>query len=132
MLPGMCVTLAHRCRRGRPPNHPTEPLTTGIANGRYGPRLCENSNDRAPVYKFQSIFGRFPPLQVRRSEKVCFRCAVFRQFPSFTQPGPIADLVCLDGKVGPCAGFRTPAMTSPATRSETGVRKAPRHEIAGE
>src|SRR5215470_15651759 len=31
-----------------------------------------------------------------------------------------------------CAGFRTPAMTRPATRSETGVGKAPRHEIAGE
>src|SRR6516162_1790114 len=45
--------------------------------------LCENSNDRAPVYKFQSIFGRFPPLQARRSEKVRFRCAVFRQFRSF-------------------------------------------------
>ena len=34
------------------------------------PRLCENSNDRAPVYKFQSIFGPFPPLQARRNEKV--------------------------------------------------------------
>ena len=31
-----------------------------------------------------------------------------------------------------CAGFRTPAMTRPATGSETGVGKAPRHEIAGE
>src|SRR5215472_11841237 len=30
-----------------------------------------------------------------------------------------------------CAGFRTPAMTRLATRSETGVGKAPRHEIAG-
>jgi DNA-binding CsgD family transcriptional regulator len=35
-------------------------------------------------------------------------------------------------KVGFCAGFRTPAITRPATRSETGVGKAPRHEIAGE
>src|SRR6516225_10189985 len=31
-----------------------------------------------------------------------------------------------------CAGFRTPAMRRSATRSETGVGKAPRHEIAGE
>jgi hypothetical protein len=31
-----------------------------------------------------------------------------------------------------CARFRTPAMTRPATGSETGVGKAPRHEIAGE
>src|SRR5215472_8388290 len=30
-----------------------------------------------------------------------------------------------------CAGFRTPAMRWPATGSETGVGKAPRHEIAG-
>jgi hypothetical protein len=45
--------------------------------------LCENSDDRAPVYKFQSIFSRFPPLQARRSEKVRSRCAVFRQFRSF-------------------------------------------------
>jgi hypothetical protein len=37
----------------------------------------------AAVYKFQSIFGRFPPLQARRSEKVRSRCADFRQFPSF-------------------------------------------------
>src|SRR6516162_11790178 len=50
---------------------------------RYGSRLCENSNDRASVYKLQSIFGRFPPLQARRSEKVRFRCDVFGQFPSF-------------------------------------------------
>src|SRR5262252_2706616 len=30
------VTLAHRCRRGRPPHHPTVPLPTDIATGGYG------------------------------------------------------------------------------------------------
>ena len=30
-----------------------------------------------------------------------------------------------------CVGFRTPAITSPATSSVAGVGKAPRHEIAG-
>src|SRR6516164_2425506 len=47
------------------------------------PSLCENSNDRQQSIKFQSIFGRFPPLQAWRSEKVRFRSDVFRQFPSF-------------------------------------------------
>ena len=58
------------------------------ANGRCGSRLCESSKRSAPVYKFQSIFGRFPPLQGWRSEKVRFRCAVFRQFPSFHTGAP--------------------------------------------
>ena len=31
-----------------------------------------------------------------------------------------------------CAGFRTAAMTRSATGWETGVGKAPRHEIAGD
>src|SRR6516225_7563381 len=45
---------------------------------------CVKTLERsAAVYKFQSIFGRFPPLQARRSEKVRSKCAVFRQFPSF-------------------------------------------------
>src|SRR5262249_3319015 len=47
-------------------------------------RLCENSNDRAAVSKFQSIFGRFPPLQARQSEKVRFRCAVFQTITEFS------------------------------------------------
>src|SRR5580704_6874456 len=33
--------------------------------------------------------------------------------------------------VGSCAGFRTPAATSYPRAPEAGVRKAPRHEIAG-
>ena len=36
------------------------------------------------------------------------------------------------GYVYGCAGFGTPAITTPATSSEAGVGKAPRHEIAGE
>jgi hypothetical protein len=38
----------------------------------------------------------------------------------------------LEVKVRKCAGFRTAAMTWPATGWETGVGKAPRHEIAGD
>src|SRR6516162_10915655 len=38
----------------------------------------------------------------------------------------------LVANVGCCAGFPTPAMTRSATRWETGVGKAPRHEIAVE
>ena len=48
-----------------------------------GPGCVKTLERSAAVYKFQSIFGRFPPLQARRSEKVRSRCAVFRQFPSF-------------------------------------------------
>src|SRR5260370_19227077 len=33
--------------------------------------------------------------------------------------------------VGLCAGFRTPAVTKPPHARAAGVRKAPRHEIAG-
>jgi hypothetical protein len=33
--------------------------------------------------------------------------------------------------VGSCAGFRTPAVTSPLDASAAGVGKAPRHEIGG-
>jgi hypothetical protein len=52
-------------------------------NVAFRPRPCENSTHRAAVYEFQSVFGRFRPLQGRRSAKIRSRCAVFRQFPSF-------------------------------------------------
>ena len=39
-------------------------------NGSFGPRPCENSNDRAAVYEFQSVFDRFRPLQARWSAKI--------------------------------------------------------------
>ena len=48
-----------------------------------GPGCVKTLERPAAVYKFQSIFGRFSPLQARRSEKVRSRCAVFGQFPSF-------------------------------------------------
>ena len=59
------------------------PSVERLATGGFRPRLCENSNDRRQSINFSLFFGRFPPLQARRSEKVRFRCAVFRQFPSF-------------------------------------------------
>ena len=59
------------------------PSVERLATGGFRPRLCENSNDRRQSINFSLFFGRFPPLQARRSEKVRFRCDVFRQFPSF-------------------------------------------------
>src|SRR6516165_2724309 len=43
---------------------------------------------------------------------------------------PLRTLNLGGGNGSSCAGFRTPAMMRPATSSEAGVRKAPRHEIA--
>src|SRR3984893_15763454 len=48
-----------------------------------GSRPCENSSDRAAVYEFQPVFGRFRPLQALQRAKTRSRCAVCRQFPSF-------------------------------------------------
>src|SRR5215469_10567349 len=45
---------------GRPLHHPLLPMYAREETDRNRPRLCENSNDRAPVYKFQSIVGPFP------------------------------------------------------------------------
>ena len=48
-------------------------------------RLCGNSNDRAAVYEFQSILGRFRPSQARRGEKIRPRCAFSGNLRVFTQ-----------------------------------------------
>ena len=45
--------------------------------------------------------------------------------------GTRRDLEPVHAKVRSCAGFRTPAVTSPQRARAAGVRKAPRHEIAG-
>jgi hypothetical protein len=66
------VSELHRQQRGRHREADARrgaALVSGMEDGSR-PRLCENSIDRAPVYKFQSIFGPFPPLQARRNEKV--------------------------------------------------------------
>src|ERR1700720_3962343 len=44
---------------------------------------------------------------------------------------PYRNGVCCNALVRFCAGFRTPATTSYPRAPEAGVRKAPRHEIAG-
>jgi hypothetical protein len=59
------------------------------ANGSFGSRLCENSNDRAPVYKFQSIFGPFPPLRLGRTKKFAPDAPFSDNFRVFTQAGSI-------------------------------------------
>jgi hypothetical protein len=42
----------------------------------------------------------------------------------------LCDGNCADSFVALCAGFWTPAMTSPPPADAAGVQKAPRHEIA--
>ena len=64
----------------------------GPGPSHFDPGCVKTLERSAAVYKFQSIFDRFPPLQAQRSEKIRSRCAVFRIFPSFhtawTHSGP--------------------------------------------
>ena len=57
--------------------------SAGEPSFRFGSRLCENSNDRRQSINFSRFVGHSPPVEARRSVKVRFRWAVFRQFPSF-------------------------------------------------
>jgi hypothetical protein len=54
------------------------------ANGGLGSRLCVNSNDRAPVYKFQSIFGRFPPFTSSAKRKSSLQMRRFQTISEFS------------------------------------------------
>ena len=51
------------------------PIFMHRAEWRERVRLCENSNDRAPVYKFQSVFRPFPPItgSVERKSSLLMR-----------------------------------------------------------
>ena len=46
-------------------------------------RLCENSNERAAIWKCGSIFGASRASHARRSAKVRLQRAIFRDFLSF-------------------------------------------------
>ena len=49
-----------------------------------GSRLCENSNDRAPVYKFQSIFGPFPAITGSAERKSSLLMRRFQTISEFS------------------------------------------------
>jgi hypothetical protein len=66
---------------------------------------------------------------VRQAEATTRRASAFEALDAW--PSKLLVHYLVGNKVRSCAGFRTPAMTSRATRSEAGVGKAPRHEIAG-
>jgi len=55
-----------------------------------GPGCVKTRNDRVAVSKFQSIFGRFTPLQARRAKKFASDAPFSRQFPSFHTGGSTA------------------------------------------
>jgi len=90
-----------------------EPSDFGLFNGRRGgPRDAEPAKRRRTK---QSLSFRRARQQLRE-ENVYL---------------PVVASAWIPRRVRSCAGFRTPAVTSPAHVRAAGVGKAPRHEIAG-
>jgi hypothetical protein len=90
-----------------------ERLDFGLFNGRRGgPRDAEPAKRRGTK---QSLSFRRARQQLRE-ENVYL---------------PVVASAWIPRRVRSCAGFRTPAVTSPAHVRAAGVGKAPRHEIAG-
>src|SRR5882762_7760425 len=60
------------------------------SNGRICPRPCENSNTRAAVYEFQSVFGIFGHYRPGRAKKFAPDAPFSDNFRVFTRSGPRA------------------------------------------
>src|SRR6266404_3325644 len=57
------------------------------SNGRICPRPCENSNTRAAVYEFQSVFGIFGHYRPGRAKKFAPDAPFSDNFRVFTRSG---------------------------------------------
>jgi hypothetical protein len=53
----------------------------------FGPRPCENSNDRAAVYEFQSVFGVFGYYRLGSAKEFAPDAPFSENFRVFTQSG---------------------------------------------
>src|ERR1700730_435960 len=58
-------------------------------NVREGSRLCENSNTRAAVHEFQSVFGIFGHYRPGRAKKFAPDAPFSDNFRVFTRSGPL-------------------------------------------
>src|SRR6266404_6471066 len=66
------------------------------------PRPCENSNARAAVHEFQSVFGVFGHYGLGRAKKFAPDAPFSDNFRVFTQSGPTAAVPLVDSNAGPC------------------------------
>src|SRR5882762_9520213 len=69
------------------PNRPFGPCPP---NGSIRPRPCKNSNTRAAVYEFQSVFGIFGHYRPGRAKKFAPDAPFSDNFRVFTRSGPRA------------------------------------------
>src|SRR5260370_38086270 len=65
------------------------PMSVHPAGGTSGSRPCENSNDAAAVYEFQSVFGVFGHYRLGRAKKFAPDSRFSDNFRVFTHSGSV-------------------------------------------